>query len=134
MPGLRRLAIASFALFSSACGRESADDAPKSPADRGRAAFGECAICHSRDNPEAPGYAGLVGPSLFGVYGAPSARQQDFNYSAAMREAGLVWDDATLDAFIENPPMVVPKTRMSYAGMSDVQKRADLIVYLKTLK
>ncbi len=51
-----------------------------------------------------------------------------------MRAANLTWNDETLDAFIENPHLVVPKTRMSYAGMADAEKRAALIAYLKTLK
>lgn len=102
--------------------------------ERGRVAFSECAVCHSREDPASEGYVALVGPSLFGVYGAASGHVASYDYSRAMREAGLVWDDATLDAFIENPHMVVPKTRMSYAGMADAEKRAALIAYLKTIQ
>ncbi len=42
--------------------------------ERGRVAYAECAVCHSREDPTAPGYASLVGPSLFGVYGATSGK------------------------------------------------------------
>jgi cytochrome c len=44
---------------------------------------------------------------------------------------GLIWDFRTLDAYIENPRALVSKTRMSYRGMEDAQKRADLIAYLR---
>lgn len=134
MPFIRRLALAAGAILLSACGGAPEADAPMTIEERGRVAYAECAVCHSREDPAAPGYVSLVGPSLFGIYGAPSAHIEGFSYSTAMREANLVWDEATLDAFIENPHMVVPKTRMSYAGMSDAEKRKALVAYLKTLK
>lgn len=134
MPSFRRTAFAAAASLLSACGREAARDEPMTPEQRGRAAFAECAVCHSKEDPASDGYVELVGPSLFAIYGARSAHIADYDYSAAMREANLVWDDATLDAFIENPHKVVPRTRMSYVGMADAEKRAALIAYLKTLK
>lgn len=134
MPPFRRRALAAAACLLSACGRETAADEPMTAEERGRAAFAECAVCHSKEDPASAGYVALVGPSLFGVYGAKSAHIADFDYSEAMRGANLLWDDATLDAFIENPHKVIPKTRMSYVGMADAEKRAALIAYLKTLK
>ena len=68
------------------------------------------------------------------MYGATSAHQAGFDYSPAMREANLTWDDETLGAFLENPHMVVPKTRMTFVGEPDAEKRAAIIAYLKTLK
>jgi cytochrome c len=46
-------------------------------------------------------------------------------------EAGLVWNDQTLDQFLDNPTAFVPGTRMGYAGVKDPQERADLLAYLK---
>jgi cytochrome c len=124
------------ALFVSACGQQqqAASDKPLTIEERGRAAFSACAVCHSVKDPAAPGYAAMVGPSLFAVYGASSAHVSTYDYSQAMREANLTWDDATLDAFIANPHQIVPKTRMSFAGEADADKRAAIIAYLKTLK
>jgi cytochrome c len=45
--------------------------------------------------------------------------------------AGLVWDQATLDKFFENPMRFLPGTRMGYAGIKNAQERADLIAFLK---
>jgi cytochrome c len=43
---------------------------------------------------------------------------------------GLVWDEATLDAYIADPESIVPGTRMSAPPVRDAQDRADLIAYL----
>ena len=45
--------------------------------------------------------------------------------------AELIWYEATLDQFLENPTRFVPGTKMGYAGVKDDQERADLIAYLK---
>jgi cytochrome c len=121
------------AALTAACGGEPA--APSAPAtieERGRKEFRACAICHTVSNPAAPGAARLVGPSLYRIYGAPSARQPDFTYSQALRAANLVWDEATLDAYIESPAGLIPGTRMAFAGEGDAEKRAAIIAYLKT--
>lgn len=75
-----------------------------------------------------------VGPSLFGIYGSKTGEVPGFHFSKANKEANLVWDDATLDHYLENPRKVIPGTTMTFAGVKDAQKRQDLIAYLKTLK
>lgn len=135
MKGVRRFWLLAAAVGLSSCGgEEPAGDKPPTIEERGRAAFAACAVCHSVKDPSAPGYAPLIGPSLFGVYRASSGHVAGYDYSPAMRGANLVWDDATLDAFIENPHMIVPNTRMSFAGEADAGRRAAIIAYLKTLK
>jgi cytochrome c len=44
---------------------------------------------------------------------------------------GLVWNDETLDKFLQNPTKFIPGTRMTYAGIKSDQERADLLAYLK---
>jgi cytochrome c len=55
----------------------------------------------------------------------------DFAYSPAMRAAGLVWNERTLDRFLAAPTKVVPGTSMGYAGIEDPRERADLIAWLR---
>jgi cytochrome c len=43
----------------------------------------------------------------------------------------MVWDEGTLDRFLENPTKFLPGTRMGYAGIKNAQERADLIAFLK---
>ena len=56
----------------------------------------------------------------------------DFSYSQALKSSALVWDEASLDRFLENPLKAVPGTKMAYAGVKNSQERADLIAYLKS--
>ena len=89
----------------------------------------QCGICHSVQ----PG-RNMVGPSLFGVVGRHAGTVPGFHYSAANKGSGLTWDAATLDPYLSNPSTVVPHTIMTYAGLKDAKKRADLIAYLSSLR
>ncbi len=89
-------------------------------------AWAKCSACHAL----APGRNG-IGPTLAGISGQPAAQEATFAYSTALRETDIVWDDATLDAFLENPRAVVPGTKMAFAGIADPAERATLIAFLK---
>ncbi|PZP32518.1 MAG: cytochrome c family protein [Roseateles depolymerans] len=93
----------------------------------GQAAFATCTRCH-RVGPEArSGY----GPQLNGIVGRRAGTLPDFNYSAAMKRSGIVWDARSLAAFIRNPDQVVPGNRMRFASWGyDDRKIADLVAYL----
>ena len=88
----------------------------------------QCSTCHS-----AVAGKNAVGPSLFGIVGRKSGQVDGFHYSAANKNANLTWDNATLDKYLTSPKTVVPGTIMTYAGLKDDTKRADLIAYLATL-
>jgi cytochrome c len=90
----------------------------------GEQIYKRCQGCHSIDR-------NRVGPMHLGLFGRMAGSVAGFNYSKAMRESGIVWDEATLDKFLENPRGVVPGTKMTYAGVKDPQERADLIAYLR---
>jgi len=93
------------------------------------AAYAQCAACHSVE----PGKHG-IGPSLHGVYGTKAGDIPGYAFSDKLKASGLTWDDATLDKWLAGPMKLVPGTKMTYAGMSDPAKRAEIIAYLKTLK
>jgi cytochrome c len=88
-----------------------------------------CSICHSPQQGR-----NMIGPSLFGVVGRPSASIAGYNYSPAFKTANLTWDEATLDKYLTAPRDTIPGTKMTYAGLKDATKRADLIAFLATLK
>lgn len=90
----------------------------------------DCALCHYA----GPGsIGGGQGPSLVGVLGATAGMRSDFSYTKAMRESGLVWNEATLDRFLADPSVVVPGTTM-VVKVPQANSRRDLIAYLATLK
>lgn len=138
LPGSMALA-AVFALV--ACG-PTADSSGTSPgsstavsegavADAGGkpASYAQCAACHAAE----PGKHG-IGPSLAGIVGRRAGSATGFIYSKAMADSGLIWDAATLDQYLTAPATTVRGTKMSYGGMANGAKRAELIEYLKTLK
>src|SRR5690242_15456964 len=114
-----------LALVILAAGNARAQDA----AAGSRVFSSQCDICHSPQ----PG-RNVVGPSLFLVVGRHSGSVPGFAYSQANRQSGLTWDTATLDRYLAAPRQVVPGTLMTYPGLKDPKKRADLIVYLSTLR
>lgn len=90
----------------------------------GEAIYKRCGGCHSIDR-------NRVGPMHLGLFGRKAGSVEGFHYSKAMRDSGIVWNEGTLDKFLENPRAMVPGTKMTYAGVKDPQERADLIAYLK---
>jgi cytochrome c len=88
-----------------------------------------CSICHSVQPDK-----NMVGPSLFGLIGRKTGSVPGFHYSPANQSANITWDQATLDRYLQSPRSVIPGTTMTYGGLKDDTKRADLIAYLSTLK
>ncbi|OJW69826.1 MAG: hypothetical protein BGO57_17090 [Sphingomonadales bacterium 63-6] len=93
------------------------------------AGFNMCKACHSAEK----GKHG-IGPSLAGVYGTKAGDIPGYDFSKAMKESGLKWNDATLDKYLADPRGTVPGTKMSFAGMKDEAKRQEVIAYLKAIK
>jgi len=92
----------------------------------GRQVYRKCLACHSLE----PGKNSL-GPSLAGVVGKKSGEAPDFNYSAAMKSAKIVWDAATLDAYLLDPQKLVPQNKMPFPGLKTATERKDVIAYLQ---
>jgi cytochrome c len=97
------------------------------PADRGKRLFIQCQACHS----VAPGAAHKVGPNLNGVVNARAGTRPGYAYSPALAKSRLVWDDKTLDRFLQKPSAVVPGTKMVFTGMRNPQDRQAVIAYMK---
>ena len=95
----------------------------------GEAVFkSQCSICHS-----VQAGRNQVGPSLAGIVGRKAGQVPNFHYSPANKNSGVTWDEATLDRYLTSPSTIVPHTIMTYGGLKDADKRANLIAYLVTL-
>lgn len=88
-----------------------------------------CVACHSFDE---GGKAG-IGPNLYGVVGSPHGHMQGFNYSEALKGKKGPWTFDELNEWLHKPSAYAPGTRMSFAGISNDQERADVIDYLNSL-
>lgn len=92
-------------------------------ADTGARLWSQCRACHQLE----PGRNG-VGPYLYNVVGREAHIAEGFSYSGALPD--VVWSPQEISAFIANPRGYAPGTSMSYAGMGDVQDRANVVAHL----
>ena len=58
---------------------------------------------------------------------------QGFDYSNALKSKQGPWTFDALNEWLTKPSAYAPGTKMSYAGLADPKKRADMIEYLRTL-
>ena len=88
-----------------------------------------CAACHSF----AEGGKAGVGPNLYGVVGAAHGHMAGYAYSDALKAKPGNWTYDELNAWLKKPAAYAPGTKMTYAGLADATKRAEIIAYLRTL-
>jgi cytochrome c len=96
----------------------------------GEKVFRKCKACHQVGD----GAKNRVGPILTGIVGAKAGAVDGFRYSNPMADAGtegLVWTEAELAAFLENPKSYMSGTKMSFAGLRDAEDVEAVIAYLK---
>jgi len=87
-----------------------------------------CVACHSTQ----PG-KNEVGPSLAGIVGSKSGSVPGYDFSPAVKDANITWDDANLDKYLADPAGVIPGTRM-LINLPNETDRQNVIAYLNTLK
>ncbi|WP_371868174.1 c-type cytochrome [Pseudoduganella rivuli] len=107
----------------------SARTAPAGNVEAGRAEFARCQWCHQAGPSARSGF----GPQLTGIVGRRAGAATDYNYSAAMKNSGIVWTAPMLAAFVKAPQKVVPDNKMRFWGIADEQRIANLLAYLRTL-
>jgi nitrite reductase (NO-forming) len=90
----------------------------------GRLVFRKCQACHSME----PGKT-ILGPSLAGILGRKAGSDPGYSYSPAMKQANIVWDAKSLDAYLRDPQKLVPGNKMPFPGLKTDNDRADVIAF-----
>jgi cytochrome c len=93
-------------------------------AQRGEPIYARCMACHALAYDR-------VGPRHCGLFGRPAGSVSGYEYSSAMKNSKITWDEKALDRFLAKPLAMVPGSTMTYDGVPDAKERADLIAYLK---
>lgn len=107
-----------------------ASESPQAPPAQPPQSFALCGACH----PTSVDGANGIGPNLRGVIGRTSGSASGFMYSAAMKNARIVWEPQSLDAYIASPGTTVPGNMMTFRGEPDASSRAAIVAYLETLR
>ncbi|MCW3474400.1 c-type cytochrome [Limobrevibacterium gyesilva] len=86
----------------------------------------QCGTCHS----VKPGDMPRQGPNLFGVFGRKAGSFPGFRYSPGFAQAGFVWDEPHLDAYLTNPQAVIKGGVMAYR-QANPETRNTIIAWLR---
>ncbi len=89
----------------------------------------KCGLCHTFKK----GGPHKIGPNLWDIVGADKARWENFYYSVALASVGGSWGYEELNTFVAKPRAYIPGTKMTFNGLKELEDRADLIAYLRTL-
>jgi len=94
---------------------------------KGAEVFKKCAACHTITQGGANG----IGPNLYATMGDEIGHgKAGFAFSDALKAVGGSWDFQKMDAWLASPRKFAPGTKMTFAGLSKPEDRADLLVYL----
>lgn len=84
----------------------------------------KCGGCHSLA-------VNRVGPAHKGVFGRKAGAAPGYRYSPALKASPIVWDDATLERWLQNPQKLVKGSRM-FLTVPEASQRKAIIAYLKS--
>jgi cytochrome c2 len=88
-----------------------------------------CRTCHVMEPADH-----RLGPSLHGIVGRQAGTIPGFRFSQSMARSGIVWDVATLDAFLADPVGFMPGNGMLYMGMASPEDRRAVIAYMASAR
>lgn len=96
--------------------------------DAGRRLFARCTNCHEVGAGARNGF----GPQLNGIVGRKAGSAPAYAYSAALKQAGFVWNEQKLVAFIRDSEKVVPGNKMRFLSFMSEKQASDIVAYLRT--
>ena len=94
---------------------------------KGGDVFKKCAACHNADK----GGPNALGPNLWNVVGEGIGQGAGgFPFSDALKGKGGNWDWTSLNDWLTSPKKFAPGTKMTFAGLSKPEDRANVIAFL----
>lgn len=88
----------------------------------------KCSVCHTL----SPDGRRRAGPTLFGVFGRMAGTLEGYQYSQALLDSDIIWDETTINRlFAEGPDIVTPGTKMPVQRMKNPKDLSDLVTFLK---
>jgi cytochrome c len=95
---------------------------------KGADVFKKCQACHTIDKGGANG----LGPNLWASFGKPHGHVPGFAYSDALKGIPGNWDWKSMSDWLANPKKYAPGTKMTFAGLSNPEDRANVMAYLNS--
>ncbi|AXI47214.1 MFS transporter [Sulfitobacter sp. SK012] len=100
---------------------------------KGEKVFKKCKSCHQIGE----GAKNRSGPILTGIVDNAAGAVDNFKYSKALKkmaDAGLMWTEEDLVAFLAKPKAYMKGTKMSFAGLKKESDQAAIVEYLKSFE
>lgn len=95
--------------------------------EKGEKLFKKCGACHSykKDGNNK------VGPNLWNLINRTKGSINGFSYSKALSELGGKWTFEELSEFLYKPKQYIKNTKMNFAGLKEIEDRANLILFIR---
>ncbi len=124
MKSVSLLTLAASVAFAAMTGSAFAAGDPAA----GEKTFAKCKACHQI----GPTAKNMIAPELNGVDGRKAGSVEGYNYSPAMKDSGITWDEASFLEFIKNPKAKVPGTKMIFQGLPSATDAANVWAYISS--
>jgi len=95
--------------------------------EQGEKTFKKCGACHNYKKDSKS----KIGPNLWNLINREKASVSGFAYSKALSDYGGKWTFEELNGFLYKPKEYIQGTKMNFAGLNNVEDRADLLLWLR---
>ena len=95
--------------------------------EQGEKLYKKCGTCHNYKKNSSS----KIGPNLWDIINRPKGNVEGYAYSNSLLEFGGKWTYEELAKFLYKPKNYINGTKMNFAGLKDVEDRADLILWLR---